>query len=188
MTRRSNLWIHGLALPAIVIASQALAQPAIAPAFQATPPAASPPPVAATPAPAPADPLSADANAKFLALYAAKPGVVSLPDGLMYKVLDPGDGKGVSPTSVRDIVWVEYRGWLLNGKDFDRTPPQEPRSFVLGTLIKGWSEALMKMRTGQEFQIVIPAKLAYGDQGRPPIIPPGQELIFLVKLTKVEYP
>lgn len=140
------------------------------------------------PAAAPADPLSFEANAKFLATYAAKPGVVTLPDGLMYKVLDPGNGKGISPISRNDIVWVEYRGWMLDGKDFDRTKPHEPRAFNVGNLIKGWNEALMKMKTGQEFQIVIPAKLGYGDQGRPPIIPPSQTLIFLVKLTKVEYP
>jgi FKBP-type peptidyl-prolyl cis-trans isomerase len=114
--------------------------------------------------------------------------VVKLPDGLMYKVIDPGDGKGTSPTGRNDIVWVEYRGWLLDGKDFDRTKPHEPRGFAVGNLIKGWNEALMKMKTGQEFQIVIPAKLGYGDQGRGSIIPPGQTLIFLVKLTKVEYP
>ena len=159
-----------LAAMAALIATPALAQTPAAPA-------------------ATTDPLSFEANAKFLATYAAKPGVVALPDGLMYKVIEPGDGKGTAPTGRNDIVWVEYRGWLLNGKDFDRTKPHEPRGFAVGNLIKGWTEALMKMKTGQEFSDVvrIPAKLGYGDEGRGAIIPSGQTLIFLVRLTKVEY-
>jgi FKBP-type peptidyl-prolyl cis-trans isomerase len=184
--RRATGLLTGMAM--LLAAAPALAQPAAALVQSGAVPAS------AAPAPAPAapansgDPLSFDANMKFLALYAAKPGVTTLPDGLMYKVIEPGDGKGVSPIGRNDIVWVEYRGWLLNGQDFDRTKPNEPKNFVLGNLIKGWSEALMKMKTGQEFQIVIPAKLGYGDKGRAPVIPPDQTLIFLVKLTKVEYP
>lgn len=135
-----------------------------------------------------ADPLSPQANAKFLADYAAKPGVVKLPDGLMYRVVDAGDGRGTSPISRQDIVTVEYLGWMIDGKVIDKTKPYEPKTFVTGNLVPGWTEALMKMKSGQQWQLVIPAKLAYGDEGRMPIIPPGQTLIFLVKLEKVEYP
>lgn len=133
-------------------------------------------------------PLTPEGNAQFLADFAAEPGVVKLPDGLMYQVLKPGDGRGTSPLGRQDIVTVEYRGWMINGVVFDQTKLYEPRAMQTGNLIKGWSEAMMKMKSGQEWLMVIPAALAYGAEGRVPVIPPNQTLIFQVKLEKVEYP
>lgn len=174
-----NTLLRIIALLAFASTLPAIAQPAsVAPAA----------PQSAAPAQPAADPLSPEANAKFLAEYAAKPGVVTLKDGLMYKVIDAGNGKGTSPISRQDIVTVEYLAWMIDGKVVDRTPPYQPRTFVTGVLIPGWTEALMKMKSGQQWQLVVPAKLAYGDEGRMPVIPPGQTLIFLVKLEKVEYP
>ena len=132
--------------------------------------------------------LTPEANAKFLADFAAEPGVVTLPGGLMYQVIEPGDGRGTSPLGKQDIVTVEYRGWLINRQIFDQTKQYEPRVLTTGNLIPGWSEAMYKMKSGQEWLLVIPAGLAYGAEGRSPVIPPNQTLIFQVKLEKVEYP
>ena len=82
---------------------------------------------------------------------------------------------------------MEYKGWLVNGKVFDKSPPEEPRSFTAANLISGWREALMKMKTGDTWQLVIPADQAYGGDGVGNVIPPNQTLVFTVRLVKVEY-
>jgi FKBP-type peptidyl-prolyl cis-trans isomerase len=128
---------------------------------------------------------SAASNAKFLADFAALKGVVKLPDGLMYRVVEAGNG--TSPISRYDMVTVEYEGWMINGKIFDRTKPDQPRVFQTGALIPGWREAMLKMKTGDDWQIVIPADLAYGDTGVEGVVPPDQTLVFRVQLEKVEY-
>jgi FKBP-type peptidyl-prolyl cis-trans isomerase len=133
-------------------------------------------------------PLTPEGNAQFLADFATEPNVVKLPGGLMYEVVKPGDGKGTSPLGAQDYVTVDYRGWMINGTIFDQTKPYEPRVLQTGNLIKGWTQALYKMKSGQEWLIVIPAALAYGADGRMPVIPPNQTLIFQVRLEKVEYP
>jgi FKBP-type peptidyl-prolyl cis-trans isomerase FklB len=127
-----------------------------------------------------------EGNAQFLAAYGAQADVTKLPDGLMYRVLEAG--KGPKPLARQDIVTVEYSGMLIDGTVFDKTQADEPRSFQAGGLIPGWTEALFKMKTGDEWEIVVPAALAYGVAGHPPAIPPNQTLFFRVKLVKVEYP
>jgi FKBP-type peptidyl-prolyl cis-trans isomerase len=129
--------------------------------------------------------LTPESNTRFLADFAKLPGVTKLPDGLMYRVLETGDGTG--PVSRYDTVTVDYRGWMINGKIFDQSKPEQPRVFVVGALIPGWREALMKMKTGDRWQLAIPAELAYGEDGIGTIIPPGQSLIFVVRLEKMEY-
>jgi FKBP-type peptidyl-prolyl cis-trans isomerase FklB len=143
--------------------------------------------LAALPARAATYDLTPDGNARYLADFAAKPGVVKLPSGVMYRVVQAGDGHGVSPIARFDIVYAEYKGWLVDGHVFDATKGQALR-FEAGGVIAGWTEALMKMKTGDEWQVVIPAKSGYGADGRPPVIPPDQTLVFLIKLEKVEYP
>lgn len=126
-----------------------------------------------------------EGNARFLADYAALKGVAKLPDGVMYRVIESGDG--TSPISRYDTVTVEYKGWLINGKMFDKSPPEEPRVFTTGGVIAGWRDALFKMKAGDTWQLVIPAGLAYGADGVGDAIPPDQTLIFTVRLVKVEY-
>ena len=108
-----------------------------------------------------------------------------MPSGLMYRVLE--SGTGTSPVSRYDTVTVEYQGWLVNNRVFDRSRPQEPTTFVAGGVIAGWSEALMKMKVGDRWQVVVPAKLGYGENGMGNVIPPDQTLVFLIRLIKVEY-
>ena len=128
---------------------------------------------------------SPEANARFLADYAARPGVTKLPDGLMYRVLKAGTGPQVQKDS--DVVTVYYKGALINGKVFDQTKPEEPAQFPAGGLIPGWVEALKIMKTGDTWEIAVPADLGYGNDGAGDAIPPGQTLLFTLSLTKVEY-
>src|SRR3954469_20108171 len=73
---------------------------------------------------------SADANKRFLADYATRPGVTKLPDGLMYRVIKAGTGPQVQKDN--DVVTVYYKGSLINGKVFDQTKPEEPAQFPVG--------------------------------------------------------
>ena len=128
---------------------------------------------------------SPDSNKRFLADYAARPGVTKLPDGLMYRVIKAGNGPQVQKNS--DVVTVYYKGALINGKVFDQTKPEEPIQFQAGGLIPGWVEALKIMKTGDTWEIVVPADLGYGADGSGDTIPPDQTLIFTMALAKVEY-
>jgi FKBP-type peptidyl-prolyl cis-trans isomerase len=118
----------------------------------------------------------------FLAANKKKEGVKTLPSGLQYKIL--ADGKGATPKAT-DTVTVHYKGTLIDGAEFDSSYKRnEPASFPVNGVIKGWTEALQLMKEGSKWQLFIPANLAYGEQGRPGI-PPNSVLIFEVELIKV---
>ena len=127
---------------------------------------------------------SADSNTRFLADYAARKGVTKLPDGLMYRVIKAGDGPKAQKDN--DVVTVYYKGSLINGKVFDQTRPEEPAQFPVGGVIPGWIEALKLMKTGDTWELAIPADLGYGADGAGDAIPPDQTLIFTVTLANVE--
>ena len=119
----------------------------------------------------------------FLAENGKKDGVVTLPSGLQYKILKAGTG--ASPT-VDSKVQVHYRGSLIDGTEFDSSYKRgEPASFPVNGVIAGWTEALPLMKEGGKWQLVIPASLAYGENGAPPTIPPNATLVFEVELLKV---
>jgi len=136
-------------------------------------------------APASTYTLTPESNAKFLADFAKRPGVVKLPDGLMYRVLKAGTGPQVQKDS--DVVTVYYKGSLISGKVFDQTKPEEPAQFQAGALIPGWVEALKLMKTGDTWEIALPPELGYGADGAGDAIPPNQALVFTMSLVKVEY-
>jgi FKBP-type peptidyl-prolyl cis-trans isomerase len=131
----------------------------------------------------PAD-LTLEANQKFLADNKAKPGVMTTQSGLQYRVIKAGTGKPV--TKPDDIITVTYKGQLINGKVFDQTPPGQTAMFPAGQLIPGWVEALMMMKEGDEWELVIPADLGYGTDGAGDSIPPNQTLVFDMALIKVD--
>lgn len=134
----------------------------------------------AIPARAADDALSEAANQAFLAANAHKPGVIVRQDGLQFKILQNGFGKRPYLT---DTVKVYYTGTLINGTVFDGTSPGLPASFQVNSVIPGWIEALTLMREGDHWQVVIPAKLGYGDQSKGDgLIPPNQTLIFDLRL------
>jgi len=128
---------------------------------------------------------SAVSNQKFLADYAARSDVKKTASGLMYRVIRAGNGPAVQKNS--DVVTVYYKGWLINGKVFDQTKPDEPAQFPAGGLIPGWVEALKLMKTGDTWEIVLPSDIGYGADGAGDAIPPNQTLVFTMTLVKVEY-
>ncbi|MEI7813043.1 MAG: FKBP-type peptidyl-prolyl cis-trans isomerase [Ignavibacteria bacterium] len=120
----------------------------------------------------------------FLAANKSKPGVITLPSGLQYKVIK--DGNGPMP-KLTDKVKCNYIGTLINGTEFDNSYKRsEPATFPLNGVIKGWTEALQLMKAGAKWQLFIPAQLGYGDQGAGQTIPPGSTLIFEVELVSIE--
>jgi FKBP-type peptidyl-prolyl cis-trans isomerase FklB len=99
----------------------------------------------------------------FLAANANKPGVVTLPSGLQYKVIREGTGKTPGP---HDSVTVNYRGTLINGNEFDSSYRKgKPATFRVDRVIPGWTEALQMMKEGAKWQLFIPPDLAYGERG-----------------------
>jgi FKBP-type peptidyl-prolyl cis-trans isomerase len=123
------------------------------------------------------------AGEAFLAENKSKEGVVALPSGLQYKILTAGTGP--KPTA-NDTVTCNYRGTLLNGKEFDSSYKRgQPASFPVSGVIKGWTEALQLMPVGSKWQLFIPADLAYGDRGAGGDIGPGETLIFEVELISI---
>jgi FKBP-type peptidyl-prolyl cis-trans isomerase len=121
----------------------------------------------------------------FLAENKTKPGVVTLPDGLQYKIIT--NGSGATPVN-HDIVTVNYRGTFIDGKEFESSAQTgHPGQFTVGSgLIYGWAEALMQMKVGSKWQLFLPPQLAYGERGRPNI-PPNSALIFEIELISTEH-
>lgn len=120
----------------------------------------------------------------FLAANKGKEGVVTLPSGLQYKVLTQGTGP---KPEISDVVSCNYRGTLLNGKEFDSSYKRgQPASFPVSGVIKGWTEALQLMSVGSKYQLFIPPQLAYGDRGAGGDIEPNSTLIFEVELLSVQ--
>ncbi len=132
-----------------------------------------------------ADPaLSSAANQAYLAQNALKKGVVTEPSGLQHRSIHTGFGARPAATSK---VEVFYKGTLINGKVFDATEEAAgPVTFKTNNLISGWTQALELMREGDEWELVIPANLAYGTRGAGNgAIPPDQTLVFDLTLVKV---
>lgn len=118
----------------------------------------------------------------FLEANAKKEGVVTTKSGLQYKVLV--EGKGPKPKAT-DTVTVNYRGTLVDGKEFDSSYKHgQPATFAVGAVIPGWTEVLQLMPEGSKWQVVIPSALAYGANGAGNDIGPNAVLVFEVELLK----
>lgn len=121
---------------------------------------------------------------EFLAANKKKEGVVVLPSGLQYKVITEGNGAKPAAT---DEVTVHYRGTLIDGKEFDSSYKRnEPTSFPLNRVIRGWTEGLQLMSVGSTYEFYIPSDLAYGDRQMGPDILPGSTLVFVVELLDIK--
>lgn len=133
-----------------------------------------------------ADAEAGDKNQKagdaFLADNAKKDGVKTTASGLQYKIIKSGTGKSPKAT---DTVSVNYKGTLIDGKEFDASK-DGPVSFPVNRVIPGWTEALQMMKVGDKWQLVIPAKLAYGEHGAGADIGPNSVLVFEVELLEVK--
>ncbi|WP_345978270.1 FKBP-type peptidyl-prolyl cis-trans isomerase [Sulfurimonas sp. HSL3-7] len=121
---------------------------------------------------------------KFLAENKTKEGVVTLPSGLQYKVVQAGTG--ATPTAT-DTVVTHYTGTLINGQVFDSSVQRgEPATFPVNGVIAGWTEALQHMKVGAKWQLFIPAELAYGERGAGQTIAPNSTLIFDIELLEIK--
>ncbi|CAM2994842.1 FKBP-type peptidyl-prolyl cis-trans isomerase [Rariglobus hedericola] len=127
------------------------------------------------------------ASAKFFADIKEKKGIKSLtvdtasgPATLYYEILKEGSGEYPKASNV---VKVHYTGTLVDGTVFDSSVERgEPIEFPLGGVIKGWTEGVQKINKGGKIKLYIPYQLAYGEEGRPPTIPPASTLVFEVEL------
>jgi FKBP-type peptidyl-prolyl cis-trans isomerase len=123
----------------------------------------------------------------FLVSRGGRPATaeITTPSGL--RILDLKVGDGPSP-KMGETVSVHYIGWLENGTEFNNSHKGlgKPIDFKLGEVIEGWNEGLSSMKVGGKRKLLIPSKLAYGPQGRPPNIPPNSNLIFEVELLGIK--
>jgi FKBP-type peptidyl-prolyl cis-trans isomerase len=130
---------------------------------------------------------NAAAGAAFLATNKNNPGVITLPDGLQYRVIKDGTGE---PPKREDIVRLIYRGTLLDGREFDSSTrfSGNPVTFAVNGLIPGWTEALMMMKPGAKWELFIPPGLAYRDSGNGQLVGPEATIRLEVELLSVEKP
>jgi len=119
----------------------------------------------------------------FLERNKTQQGVQATPSGLQYLVMTKGTG--IRPKAT-DTVLVNYKGTLLNGKQFDSSYDRnEPLSLPLNGVIAGWTEGVQLMQVGSKYKFFIPYNLAYGERGAGSDIPPYSTLIFEIELLKV---
>ncbi len=124
------------------------------------------------------------AGETFLAENKKKEGVVTLPSGLQYKVIQAGAGR--KPTDA-DTVECNYRGTFVNGVEFDSSYKRnQPATLPVKGVIKGWTEALQLMPVGSKWQLFIPPQLAYGEKGAGTAIGPNATLIFDLELLAIK--
>jgi len=126
---------------------------------------------------------NAAAGEKFLEDNKTNTGIVTLPDGLQYKVVK--DGSGDTPTK-QDTVTVDYQASTIDGKIFDSSYKRgKPASFKVSDMIRGFQEALLLMKPDSTWEVYIPSSLAYGAQGVPGVIGPNETLVFKIHLITV---
>merc|ERR1719188_1789182 len=125
------------------------------------------------------------AGTKFLEEKSKEEGVITLPSGLLYKVLKVGEGKHHPlPDSPCEC---HYKGTLIDGTQFDSSYDRgQPTTFAPKQVIKGWTEAMQLMVEGDKWEMYIPSELAYGDRGAGAKIPGGSALIFQMELMKIK--
>ncbi len=133
--------------------------------------------------------ISAVANAKagtdYLAQVAKQPGIVTLPSGLMYKVVSSPDPAGAKPAPT-DTVKINYEGKLINGQIFDSSYTRnEPATYPLPKLVPAWQMAVPMMHKGDTWMLYVPSALGYGEQGGGDAIPPNSVLIFKIQLLDI---
>lgn len=123
---------------------------------------------------------------EFLNENESKNGIVSLPSGVQYRIIEEGEGE--RPT-MDDVVTVHYRGSKTDGREFDSSFRRGvPAVFEVNSVIAGWQEILPLMREGAMWQVFLPPELAFGVRGDPPAIGPNEALQFDLRLVQIGAP
>ena len=129
--------------------------------------------------------LSEENQAKseeFLLANKSKTGIVALPSGIQYRIIEEGDGPR---PGMESKVSVHYRGSKLDGREFDSSFARgTPEEFTVNAVLKGWQEVLPLMKVGSTWQIFVPPELAFGARGNPPV-GPNEALMFDLKLIEL---
>jgi len=121
-------------------------------------------------------------STEFLAANAAKSGVVVLPSGVQYRIIDEGEG---ARPGMESTVKVHYRGSKMNGLEFDSSFARGvPEEFTVNSVLRGWQEVLPLMKTGATWQVFVPPEMAFGARGNPPV-GPNEALTFDLKLVEI---
>lgn len=125
-----------------------------------------------------------DKEKEYFKNNANKKGIVSLKNGLQYKILKSGSGDVFSKGQNAD---VHYEGRLIDGTVFDSSYKRKQTYNVTykGPVIKGWQEILTLMKEGDQWEVYIPSKLAYGSRGAGGTIKPNATLIFKMEVVKI---
>lgn len=119
---------------------------------------------------------------EFLANNRAKDGIVALPSGVQYRVIESGDGERPGPT---ETVTVHYRGSRMDGFEFDSSFARgQPETFQVDKVLQGWQEVLPLMREGALWQVFVPPEMAFGLRGQPPV-GPNEAVQFDLKLVQI---
>jgi len=123
----------------------------------------------------------ADSEA-FLTANKTKTGIVVLPSGIQYRIIEEGEG---ARPGLESKVTVHYRGSKLDGREFDSSFARgTPEEFTVNAVLKGWQEVLPLMKAGSTWQIFVPPELAFGARGNPPV-GPNEALMFDLKLVEI---
>ncbi|MFU8876738.1 MAG: FKBP-type peptidyl-prolyl cis-trans isomerase [Wenzhouxiangellaceae bacterium] len=123
---------------------------------------------------------------EFLAQNRGRTGIVALPSGVQYRVIEEGNGSRPSPT---DTVTIHFRGAKVDGREFESTfASGRPISFQIDSVLEGWQEILPLMREGATWQVFLPPELAFGMRGDPPLIGPNEALRFDIELVQIGVP
>jgi len=130
-------------------------------------------------------PVPSTLNQEGIVTNTASADTITTASGLQYRIITEGSGtENPSPSS---IVTVHYSGKLTDGTEFDSSYKRnQPASFPVNGVIRGWTEALQLMHVGDKWELTIPSDLAYGRQGAGNAIPPDAILIFEVELLEIK--
>lgn len=119
----------------------------------------------------------------FAEKFAKENKALAIPGGGWYLEVKAGDG---AKPAAEDAVKAHYRGTLIDGKEFDSSYSRgEPTEFPLNRVIPCWTNGVGMMQKGGKAKLVCPSEVAYGDEGRGPVIPPGATLVFEIELVDI---
>ncbi|MGA0265674.1 MAG: FKBP-type peptidyl-prolyl cis-trans isomerase N-terminal domain-containing protein [Lysobacterales bacterium] len=119
---------------------------------------------------------------EFLEQNKGKTGIVVMPSGVQYRVIEEGDG---ARPQLDSTVRVHYRGSKMDGREFDSSFARGvPEEFTVDAVLQGWQEVLPLMKQGSTWQIFVPPELAFGQRGNPPV-GPNEALMFDLKLIEI---